>query len=130
MYKAYATKYFCETVPHLVNVLKGVSLTLLGSRHIECRDSLLESIWPQLSSIFFLPGSLHRCLFSRLHCHIWDASSSFLGDYLRHLLGYGCSTEPINHLNHDMMVNAELATYNDGCPILLRLLHVYNFQRR
>ena len=37
-----------------VNVLKGVSLTLLGSRHIECRDSLLESIWPQLSSVFSL----------------------------------------------------------------------------
>lgn len=37
-----------------LNVLKGVSLTLLGSRHIECRDSLLESIWPQLSSIFSL----------------------------------------------------------------------------
>lgn len=43
-FKAHALKYFRETVPHLVNVLKGVSLTLLGSRHIECRDSLLESI--------------------------------------------------------------------------------------
>lgn len=49
-----------------LNVLKGVSLTLLGSRHIECRDSLLESIWPQLSSIFSLRFSCRhrrRCLF-------------------------------------------------------------------
>lgn len=45
-----------------LNVLKGVSLTLLGSRHIECRDSLLESIWPQLSSIFSLRFSCRRCL--------------------------------------------------------------------
>lgn len=60
-----------------MSVLKGVSLTLLGSRHIECRDSLLESIWPQLSSVFFLPRRLHNLLSSTLNFpHSWLLLSS------------------------------------------------------
>lgn len=118
VHKAHALKYFCEMAPRLVNVLKGVSLTLLGSRHIECRDSLLESIWPQLSSIFSLPSSLHcRLFFSSVVT--FDVASSFLGDYLWHLLGYACSTGTINHFNYNMTINVEPATCNDGCPILL-----------